>query len=181
MKKSLRDLMYGALLSALAFVSMYLIQFPIFPAAPFLQFDPSEIFSLFAAFFISPLMGVLVTLVKVILFYLVKQSGGIIGSILNFLAVASFVYVAGVLYGKRKSFLLALIMGTLVRVLVMIPSNIFFLPLYLGVPVNDVAVYLYSINIPFNVIVSAINGFLFVIIVYSLRRIPELKKILGNA
>ncbi len=181
MKKSLRDLMYGALLSALAFVSMYLIQIPIFPAAPYLQFDPSEIFSLFAAFFISPLMGVLVTLVKVILFYLVKQNGGIIGSILNFLAVSSFVYVAGVIYRRRKSFLLPLVMGTLVRVVVMIPSNIFFLPLYLGVPVKDVAVYLYSINIPFNVIVSGINGFLFVIIVYSLRRIPELKKILGNA
>lgn len=183
MKKSLRDLMYGALLSALAFVSMYFIQIPIFPSAPFLMFDPSEIFSLFAAFFISPAMGVLVTLVKVMLFYLVKQSGGVIGSILNFLAVSSFVYIAGLLYihRKRRDYILPLILGSLVRVIVMIPANIFFLPIYLGVPVKDVVVYLYSINIPFNLIVSGINGLLFVIIVLSLRRIPEFKKLLGDA
>ena len=84
MKKRTREIVLGALLSALAFISMYFIQIPIFPSAPYLQFDPSEVFSLFAAYFISPTMGVLVSLVKIILFYLTKQESGIIGSIMNF-------------------------------------------------------------------------------------------------
>lgn len=176
MKRKTKELVLGAFLSALAFVSMYFIQIPIFPSAPYLQFDPSEVFSLFAAFFISPIMGVSVTLVKIILFYLTKQESGIIGSLLNFLAVAPFVYLAGLIFKKTKKFILPLLFGTILRVLVMIPANLIFVPIYTGLPVKEVLIYIYTINIPFNIIVSLINGILFIILVSVLKQIPEVKK-----
>lgn len=182
MKKRTREVVLGALLSALAFISMYFIQIPIFPSAPYLQFDPSEVFSLFAAYFISPTMGVLVSLVKIILFYLTKQESGIIGSIMNFLAVAPFVFFSSLLYKKIKnigfllSFSLSLIFGILVRIIFMIPANLLFVPIYSGLTIKQTWVYIYTINIPFNIINSLINIFLFILLTFALSKIPEVKK-----
>jgi riboflavin transporter FmnP len=182
MKRRTREIVLGALLSALAFVSMYFIQIPLFPSAPYLQFDPSEIFSLFAAFFISPTMGVLVTLVKVILFYLTKQESGIIGSVMNFLAVAPFVFFSSLLFRKIKktgiilSFSLSIIFGTLIRILFMIPTNLLFVPIYTGLPLKQTWIYIYTINIPFNIVVSLINGILFILLSFALSKLPEVKK-----
>lgn len=182
MKRKTKEIVLGAFLSALAFVSMYFIQIPIFPSAPYLQFDPSEIFSLFAAFFIYPLMGVLVTLVKVILFYLTKQESGIIGSIMNFLAVAPFVFFSAILFRKIKKsgFILgvslSIIFGTLIRIIFMIPANLLFVPIFTGFSIKQTWIYIYTINIPFNIVVSIINGILFVLLSFALNKIPEVKK-----
>lgn len=182
MKKRTKEIVLGALLSALAFVSMFFIQIPIFPSAPYLQFDPSEVFSLFAAYFISPIMGVLVTLVKIILFYLTKQESGIIGSIMNFLAVAPFVFFSSILFKKIKktgfilSFSLSIIFGILLRIIFMIPANLLFVPIYTGLNLKQTWIYIYTINIPFNIVVSLINGLLFVLLSLSLSKIPEVKK-----
>ncbi len=182
MKKRTREIVLGALLSALAFISMYFIQIPIFPSAPYLQFDPSEVFSLFAAYFISPTMGVLVSLVKIILFYLTKQESGIIGSIMNFLAVAPFVFFSALLYRKIKnmksilSFSLSLIFGILMRIIFMIPANLLFVPIYYGYNIKQTWVYIYTVNIFFNVIISLFNGILFILLTFALSKIPEVKK-----
>ncbi len=182
MRKKTKNIILGALLAALSFVSMYFIQIPIFPSAPYLQFDPSEIFTLFASFFIYPTMGVLVTLVKVILFYFTKQESGIIGSLMNFLAVAPFVFVAGTLFKKMRNFLFPLnylipiLIGTVVRVLIMIPANLIFLPIFIQIGIKETWIYIYTINIPFNIIVSLINGLLFIAFSFALFRIKEVRK-----
>jgi riboflavin transporter FmnP len=182
MNKKTKNIVLGAFLAALSFVSMYFIQIPIFASAPYLQFDPSEIFTLFAAFFISPSMGVLVTLVKVILFYFTKQESGPIGSLMNFLAVSPFVFVAGLLFKKMKNFIFPLnyvipiLIGTFARVIIMIPSNLIFLPLFIQIGLKEVWIYIYTINIPFNIIVSLINGFLFIVFSFALFRIKEVRK-----
>ncbi|MCX8094573.1 MAG: ECF transporter S component [Caldisericia bacterium] len=182
MRKKTKDLVFGALLAALSFISMYFIQIPIFASAPYLQFDPSEIFTLFAAYFISPIMGVLVTLVKVILFYFTKQESGIIGSLMNFLAVAPFVFVAGLIFKKFKklafpiNYIIPILAGTVVRVIVMIPSNLIFVPLFTQIGTRELWIYIYTINIPFNIIVSLLNGFLFIVFVLALFKIKEVRK-----
>lgn len=182
MRKRTKEIVLGAFLAALSFISMYFIQIPIFASAPYLQFDPSEIFTLFAAFFISPTMGVLVTLVKVILFYFTKQESGIIGSIMNFLAVAPFVFVGGVVFKKLKNlsfplnYSIPILIGTLVRVLIMIPANLIFLPLFIQIGLKELWIYIYTINIPFNIIVSLLNGFLFIVFTFTLFRIKEVRK-----
>ncbi|MDI6861488.1 MAG: ECF transporter S component [Caldisericia bacterium] len=182
MRKKTKELVLGALLAALSFISMYFIQIPIFASAPYLQFDPSEIFTLFAAFFISPTMGVLVTLVKVILFYFTKQESGIIGSLMNFFAVAPFVYFAGVMFKKLKNliyplnYVVPILIGTLVRVIIMIPLNLIFLPLFIEIGLKETWIYIYTINIPFNIIVSLLNGFLFIVFAFALFRIKEMRK-----
>lgn len=182
MRKKTRDIVLGALLAALSFISMYFIQIPIFASAPYLQFDPSEIFTLFAAFFISPTMGVLVTLVKVILFYFTKQESGIIGSLMNFLAVAPFVFIAGLFFKKFKKFvfpinyIIPILAGTLIRILVMIPANLIFVPLFIQIGKKELLLYIYTINIPFNIIVSLINGALFIAFTFALFRIKEVRK-----
>lgn len=182
MKRKTKELVIGAFLASLSFISMYFIQIPIFASAPYLQFDPSEIFTLFAAFFISPTMGVLVTLVKVILFYFTKQESGIIGSLMNFLAVSPFVYVAGFIFKKLKNlsyplnYIIPILIGTLVRVFVMIPANLIFLPLFIKIGVKETWIYIYTINIPFNIIVSLLNGFLFIVFSLALFKIKEIRR-----
>lgn len=186
MRKKIKDVVLGALLAALSFISMYLIQIPIFRQAPYLQYDPSEIFSLFAAFFISPSMGVLVTLVKVILFFLTKSESGPIGSLMNFLAVSPFVFFAGVFYKKMKNllfplnFLFPIIIGTIIRILVMIPANLIFVPIYWGLSIQATWIYIWSINVWFNIVVSVINGGVFLILSFVLSKASILKKELVN-
>ncbi len=182
MRRKTKDIVLGALLAALSFISMYFIQIPIFSQAPYLQFDPSEVFTLFAAFFISPSMGVLVTIVKVILFYLTKQESGPIGSLMNFLAVAPFVFFAGVFFKKMKNivfplnYIIPILIGTLIRILVMIPANLIFVPIYWGLTLKATWIYIWSINVWFNLVVSIINGIIFIILSFTLSKATFFRK-----
>ncbi|MFN4200963.1 MAG: ECF transporter S component, partial [Fervidobacterium gondwanense] len=100
MKKATRIATIG-IMSALATGLMFL-EFPIFPAANFLKFDPSDILPILSGFIFGPLDGVLVLLIKDLLFYLLK-SGDIVGIAMNFAAGVSFLLPAVYIYRIRKN------------------------------------------------------------------------------
>ena len=104
-----------ALLTALSLVLMYLVRFPIFPSAAYLEYDMADVPILIGTFMYGPAAGLLLTgVVSLLQWLLVSPQSGWVGALMHFLATGGFVLVAGFLYRKfhtRKGAALSLLLG----------------------------------------------------------------------
>lgn len=157
-----RTLVQMAVLSAMSVLLVYLIHLPLFPAAPFLEYDPADIPILIGTFMLGPGGGLIVTLVACVVQGLtVSASGGIIGILMHFFATAAYAGVAGIIYRKnhtRKGAGIALVCGALAMVIVMVLWNLIFTPIFMGTDRATVLTMLVPIIIPFNMIKAGINA-----------------------
>lgn len=124
-------------ISVLGVISVLLMFFDVSSwfAPPFLKIDIADLPSLIGAFAMGPMAGVLVQLLKNVLNLLVEGSitGGI-GELSNFLVGSTFVYVAGLIYYRKKDFknaVVGLIVGVVAMTVFASISNYFVVfPLY---------------------------------------------------
>jgi riboflavin transporter FmnP len=148
-----------ALMIAVAVICSF-IHFPILPAAPFLEFEVSDIPILVAAFAFGPVPGLIVAAVSILLHdLLLGPASGPYGMIMHIIAAATLVLVAGFLYQKfksKKGAILSLIIGGLCMAIIMIPANLLITPIFMGVPDAVVIAMLPTAIIPFNLIKVAI-------------------------
>ena len=119
----------AGMLSAVAFILMY-IEFPIPALIPaFIKLDVSDLPELLAAFALGPIWGVIVTLLKNVLFCILHgTSSQYVGELCNFLLGSVFSFTAGLIYHKsksRKSALLGAIAGAALMALISVPINYF--------------------------------------------------------
>ena len=151
-----------AMLVAISIVLVLLIHFPIFPAAPFLEYDPADIPIFIGTFAFGPAAGVLLTvLVSVIQGTTVSAGGQIWGIIMHIAATGSFAIVAGNIYKHhktRKSAIIALVAGVITMSVVMCVANLIITPIYSGMPREAVAAMIPTIILPFNLIKAGINA-----------------------
>lgn len=163
------------MLSALAWLLMY-VSFPIIPAAPFLEYDPSELVALVAGFAIGPLAGVLVVLLKNALHMLTNPEP--IGHLANFLAGATLVFVLASIYRLKKTRLVAgasLVAGSLAMTAVMaIANRYFFLPIW-GVPSDQVAGLIASAIVPFNLAKAGMSSLVTFFVYKRVRKLVEIE------
>jgi len=149
------------ILVAISIVFVYLIRIPIFPTAPFLEYDPGAIPMLVASFAFGPLSGLIVTVVTAVLQGVtVSAASGPYGILMNIVATGTFVLVSGVIYKKNKTMKMAiigLVCGVLAATIIMIPANYIITPLFLGVPTSAVTAIL-PVIIGFNLIRTGINA-----------------------
>ena len=174
-KKNLRVLLYSGILAALSFVLMRFIEFPLLPQAPFLKTDLGDIPVIIGAYFFGPIMALAITLVKDAL-YLISGSGagGPIGVLMNLIAVSTFSVVLGLITMKKKSKLLLVLgftLATVALVIVMIPTNLWSVPIYLpGTTKEQVWSYIVTVNIPFNILKCLIDSIVGFCIIQPLER-----------
>jgi|JMBV01.1.fsa_nt_gb riboflavin transporter FmnP len=124
-------------ISVLAVISMVLMFFDlsVWFAPSFLKLDIADLPALIGAFAMGPMAGVLVQLVKNLLNLLIEGSmtGGV-GELSNFLVGSVLVYVAGIIYYKKRTFknaVIGLILGVLFMTAFATLSNYFVVfPLY---------------------------------------------------
>lgn len=174
------------IMSALAFV-LYLIEIPVgflFPAAPFLKMDFSDIPAILLSIPFGPIPGILVELFKNILhFFFKSDTPAASGEIANFFAgIAYFLPLSIFVYLKRgngsyklniKQSGFFLILGTIAMAVVMMIINYFItLPLY-GIPAADRWTFINAIT-PFNLL----KGVLLMIVTILLY--PRLAKFLNE-
>jgi len=149
-------------LTAAAFLLMAAIQVPILPQAPFLTYDPSDAVGLLAGLLYGPASGVLVVLLKDVLFLLTRAHGPL-GPLADFIAAGTFVAVTAWAYRRRtggfaRRLLEAAALGAAARVAIMIPANVAILALQFGMPPSRVTGMLVSAIVPFNAVKAAINA-----------------------
>lgn len=169
-----------ALLAAMSVILIYLIRFPIFAAAPYLEYDPADIPLMIAGFMYGPVWGIAVTVVAAGIQALTVSAGsGIIGFCMHALATGIYVLVSALFYMKSKKRLsdtiIALILGLIAAVAAMIPLNLIFTPMY-GTPIEMVKSIMWPIIVPFNLIKFSINSAVTAILYRSLGVIIRARK-----
>lgn len=133
-KRTLSTLIKVSILAAMAFILMFFeFPLPIFPS--FLKIDFSDIPALLGAFAMGPIAGIVIELLKNLLYLVIKGTQtGFIGELANFVVGAALVGTAGSLYKHsktRKNALTSMAAGVLVMTVVASVTNYFvFLPLY---------------------------------------------------
>lgn len=118
-----------AMLSAVAFLLMF-IEFPIPALIPtFVKMDISDLPELLAAFSLGPVYGVAVAFLKNLLHTLFKgTSSAYVGELCNFLMGAVFSLGTGFIYRRkksRKSALIGSIAGAVLMAVLSVPLNYF--------------------------------------------------------
>ena len=154
---SVRELVTLAIFSALG-MALSFIQIPIFPPAPYLQYDPSGIVTLTVALMYGPAAGIMVQLVS----WIPKLIMSPLGSLLTFVAMIGAVLIVGLIYKKfhnLKGAIVAIVVGSVVFTAIAIAMNFVITPIYTpGVTVEAVASMVVPILLPFNIIKCVING-----------------------
>lgn len=159
-----RNLAVTAMLSAVAFVLMFL-DFPIpFLIPTFVKMDFSELPALLAAFSLGPIYGVMVCLIKNLI-HLFISTTAFAGEICNFLLGACFVYPAGRLYQRfksRRGALAGAMIGAVVMGLLSIPLNY-----YISYPIYTNFMPIEAILNLYRELRPSVNGLLECLIIFN--------------
>ncbi|SCZ79139.1 ECF transporter S component [Pseudobutyrivibrio xylanivorans] len=191
-KVNVRSMTVTAMLSAIAFVLMFLdTAVPIMPS--FIKLDVSELPALMASFALGPVYGVIVCLIKNLLHLLMTTTGGV-GELSNFILGVGFVLPAGLIYHHKKTktnAILGAVVGAIIMAAISFPSNLYIVyPVYYNFMPKEVIVEAYQavapfakvdsiekcllmFNVPFTFIKGMISAIITVLIYQPLR--PLLK------
>ena len=91
------------MLSAFAFLFVFLLRIPIIPAVPFLKYEPKDIIILMAGFIFGPLSGLAVSIVVSLVEMLTISTTGLIGFIMNVISTAAYVVPAAFFFKKKTN------------------------------------------------------------------------------
>ena len=162
-----------AVLTALSIVLMLFVHFPIFPAAPYLEYEPMDIPILIAAFAYGPIAGLTVTVISSVIQGVFVASTGWVGILMHFIATGTLVITASLIYRRKhniKGAIIGLLAGTVAMAAIMVPTNLIIQPLFYGTPAEAVKVAIIPFIIPFNLIKAGINSAVTFAIYKPLRR-----------
>ncbi len=128
-KDTTHNLTVAAMLSAVAFILMF-IEFPIQMLIPaFIKMDFSDLPALLGAFALGPVYGVIISFMKNLLHIVIKgTSTACVGELSNFILGAIFSAVAGYLYKhhkSRKTAIIGAVAGAVAMGVLSVPSNYF--------------------------------------------------------
>ncbi|MCI1666131.1 MAG: ECF transporter S component [Atopobiaceae bacterium] len=152
---STRRIATCALFVAVAMAASF-VELPIFPAAPYLKYDPSGIVCLVAGLAFGPATGVLVSVLSWLPHLFLDPFGGIMG----ILASVALTVPAALVYQRmhtRMGAAVGLVVGAVVALAACIGGNVVITPLYSGVTVETVIAMIVPILVPFNLLKLAIN------------------------
>ena len=128
-KDTTHNLTVAAMLSAVAFILMF-IELPIPMLIPaFIKMDFSDLPALLGAFALGPVYGVIISFMKNLLHIVIKgTSTACVGELSNFILGAIFSAVAGYLYKhhkSRKTAIIGAVAGAVAMGVLSVPSNYF--------------------------------------------------------
>ncbi len=177
-KKNTRYLTVTAMLSAVAYILMF-IDFPIpFLIPAFIKMDISELPALIGSFAFGPVCGIIICLIKNLIHLFITSTGGV-GELSNFLLGVAFVLPAGLIYKhkkSKKSALVGALVGSILMGVVSIPINYFLTyPIYYNFMPEEVILEAYRAIVPsmksilqclvcFNMPFTAVKGLFSVLI-----------------
>ena len=128
-KDTTHNLTVAAMLSAVAFILMF-IEFPVPMLIPsFVKMDFSDLPALLGAFALGPVYGVVISFMKNLLHIVIKgTSTACVGELSNFILGAIFSAVAGYIYKhhkSRKTAIIGAVAGAVAMGVLSVPSNYF--------------------------------------------------------
>lgn len=156
-KTNLKKLSVTAMLSALAYICMFVFKFKV----SFLTFDFKDAILAVISFLYGPLYALFSSVTVAFLEFLSVSDTGIYGFIMNVLSSVVFTTTCGLFYKYLRT-LSGAVFGSIAAVFavtaVMMLSNLFITPCYMGVSRNDVANMIPTLLLPFNFIKAMVNS-----------------------
>lgn len=134
---------YMAVFTALSFIlRLPWFEFAIIPAVPFLKVDFSGVFALIAGFSLGPVAGVVVSVLKELIYALAFTQTVGVGELANILIMLPFILIPSIIYKKHKGIkavLISIAIGCAAQAAISVPVNYlltfpFFLNLYMHKP-----------------------------------------------
>ena len=169
---------YMALFTALAFAVTFL-EFPIFPAAPYLKLDFANVFFMIEGFIFGPVEAVFSILVKELL-CLTKSSSGGVGELANFLMSTAYIILPSVAYRFKKGrwwVALYLVFACALQIAVSLPVNRYInFPFFMGEGAADGFAAAWYFVLAFNAIKSVSISVVVFLIYKPLSRFIKLTK-----
>ncbi|MCL2019670.1 MAG: ECF transporter S component [Oscillospiraceae bacterium] len=175
MRFTTKNLVVLALLSAIAAAVTFVFNLSLIPAAPFLTYDPKDVFIVLGGFLFGPLAVILMSATVSFIEMLIISKDGFIGMAANMLSTCTFACTAVLIYRTRKNVLSAAIgltIGCVASTCVMLLWNFLIVPLYMQIP--DMTIeqtrehvknnMLIPVFLPFNLIKGGINAVLLIIV-----------------
>lgn len=153
---STRRIAFYALFTALAMAASFL-EIPLMPAAPWLKYDPSGIVCLVAGFAFGPSAAVIVS----ILGFLPHVSMDPWGTLMAIIVALVASVPAALIYRRhttRAGASVALIVGSVLALIAAIGANLVITPLYAHMSMQQVALMIVPVLLPFNVLKLLINA-----------------------
>ena len=148
-----------ALMVALGYGLSWL-EFPIFPAAPFLKLDFSSVPTLLSAYMLGPIGAIVVEGVKQLLIFFTHSDTGGVGQIANFLMTTAFTLPPSLLYLKfkgRKNVAIGMAIGAFSQIAVSLLVNRYInFPLYVKDAAKSMFASLWQWVLAFNAIKAVI-------------------------
>ena len=133
------------------------IQIPIFPAAPWLMYDPSGIVCLLAALAFGPKLGAAVA----ILSWLPRVFLDPFGAPMGMLSTCCLIIPTAIIYAKsgntRAGSIAGMVFGAALSIVAACALNLVVTPLYTAVTMEQVAGMILPILLPFNTLKMVIN------------------------
>lgn len=164
---------YMALFTALAFVVTFL-EFPIFPATPYLKLDFANVFFMIEGFLFGPVEAVVSIGIKELL-CLMKSSSGGVGELANFLMSTAYVIIPAVLYRFKKGrwwVAVTLVMACVMQVAVSLPVNRYInFPFFMPSGAAELFREAWPFVLAFNAVKSVIISLIVAIIYKPLSRL----------
>ena len=133
------------------------IEIPIFPAAPFLKYDPSGIFCLLAGLIWGPATGCVVAALPWVFRLFTNPAGAVMSLAMGLAGVL----VASLLYKFKQGnawLVVSLVVAVVASVVMSVLANMVVTPAYTGVPLETVLQMIVPIIIPFNLLKFTINS-----------------------
>ena len=160
LSSTIQSMVKMSMLVAISIVMVSLIHFPIFPAVPFLEYDPADISILIGTFVFGAPAGLLLTVLTAVIQGITVSAGsGIYGIIMHMIATGTLVLISGTIYQRhktKKAAIISMASGIIAMSCVMIAANLLITPLFMGVS-RDIVWDLMPFIIFFNVIKAGIN------------------------
>ena len=160
MKLTVKKITTLAMLAAISYVVMAFIRIPFIPAAPYLEYDPKDIFFVIAGFIFGPIESLIIIVLVCLIEMVTVSTSGPIGLLMNVIASAAFVIPAAAIYKKKKTLPFAVVglaCGVLGMTASMLLWNWIITPLYTGMPREAIVPMLPVVFLPFNLIKAGIN------------------------
>lgn len=157
----IKQMVILSLISAMAYVVVFVCRIPIIPSAGFLDLEFKSAVILIGAYIFGPLSGLVMSLVICLVELFTFSTTGFIGCIMNILATVCFVCPASFVYKKKKTTtgaIIGIILGALCMTGAMVLWNYIMTPIYQGIPREVIAGMLLPVFVPFNLIKAGLNG-----------------------
>lgn len=162
-----RQLIVMALFCALAFACVAVFRIPV---VLFLKYEPKDCLLAIGGMLYGPGAALLMSVVVSLIECFTISDTGWIGLIMNVLSSALFICPAALLYRRRRtlsSAIVGLVIGALLVTAGMLLWNWLITPLYMHIPREQIEPLLLTAFLPFNLLKSALNAVLTVLLYKS--------------